>query len=270
MLVDKVAEILAETAAEVIEPRFRALADGDVSEKAPGELVTVADREAELIIAERLRGLLPVPVVGEEAVSADPSLVKAVCSEPAVWLVDPLDGTGNFVAGRPEYAVMAALIKDGETVAAWIWQPTTRLGYTAELGGGAWRNGERLRRAPAGGGPAALRGVVLSRFMPPDLRTAVDARTGGIGTLAPGSRCSGVEYPRVAEGDQDFTLFWRTLPWDHAPGSLLVTEAGGVSARLDGDPYRVGRDVEGLLVAADEESWQQVRRELGLRPVDLA
>ncbi|WP_322973201.1 inositol monophosphatase family protein, partial [Peterkaempfera griseoplana] len=113
MVLEKVAEILAETAAEVIEPRFRALSCGEVMEKAPGDLVTVADREAELIIAERLRALLPVPVVGEEAVSADPLLVKAVCSEPAVWLVDPLDGTGNFVAGKGDYAVMAALVRGG-------------------------------------------------------------------------------------------------------------------------------------------------------------
>ncbi|AXI80511.1 inositol monophosphatase family protein [Peterkaempfera bronchialis] len=262
MVLDKVAEILAETAAEVIEPRFRALATGEVVEKAPGDLVTVADREAELIIAERLRGLLPVPVVGEEAVSADPALVEAVRTEPAVWLVDPLDGTGNFVAGKGDYAVMAALIRDGETVAGWIWQPVSGNGYAAERGGGAWLNGERLRRVPAAGGPATWRGAVLSRFLEPGMRSTVEAGGRAFGTVTPGSRAAGVEYPRIATGEQEFTLFWRTLPWDHAPGSLLVTEAGGVSARLDGVPYQPGRQVDGLLVAADEECWHQVREQL--------
>ncbi|MFF4652103.1 inositol monophosphatase family protein [Streptomyces sp. NPDC001380] len=267
MVFEKVAEILAETAAEVIEPRFRALAAGDVVEKAPGELVTVADREAELIIAERLRGLLPVPVVGEEAVSVDPSLVEAVRTEPAVWLVDPLDGTGNFVAGKGDYAVMAALVRDGEAVAAWIWQPVCGVGYAAEKGGGAWRDGERLRRAPAGDGPERWRGAVLGRFLGPEMRAVVTEGARGFASVTGGSGAAGVEYPRVAAGEQDFTLFWRTLPWDHAPGSLLVREAGGVSARLDGDPYRPGRNVEGLLVAADEDCWRQVReRLLGMAP----
>lgn len=264
MVLEKVAEILAETAAEVIEPRFRALATGDVVEKAPGDLVTVADREAELIIAERLRALLPVPVVGEEAVSADPSLVKAVCSEPAVWLVDPLDGTGNFVAGKGDYAVMAALVRDGETVAGWIWQPEKGIGYAAEKGSGAWRNGERLLRAPAEGGPENWRGAVLGRFLGPEILTTVRAGARAFGTVTPGSRAAGVEYPRIAGGEQEFTLFWRTLPWDHAPGSLLVTEAGGVAQRLDGTPYQPGRPMDGLLVASDEDCWRRVRR--GLLP----
>ena len=264
MVLEKVAEILSETAAEVIEPRFRSLAAGEVMEKAPGEVVTVADREAELIIAERLRGVLAVPVVGEEAVSADPSLVKALCTEPAVWLVDPLDGTGNFVAGKSDYAVMVALVRKGEAVAGWIWQPVPGIAYAAERGSGAWRNGERLRRAPAEGGPCFWRGAVLSRFMEPETRSIVDRGARVFGRVTRGSRAAGVEYPRIATGDQEFTLFWHTLPWDHAPGSLLVTEAGGAAARLDGEPYRPGRHVDGLLVAADEDCWQQARERLGL------
>ena len=265
-MLEKVAEILSETAAEVIEPRFRALAAGEVMEKAPGELVTVADREAELIITERLRGVLSVPVVGEEAVSADPSLVKALRTEPAVWLVDPLDGTGNFVAGKGDYAVMVALVKEGEAVAGWIWQPDSKTGYTAERGSGAWRNGERLRRAPARGGPESWRGAVLGRFMETGTRATVDKGSRAFDRVTTGSRAAGVEYPRIVDGEQEFTLFWHTLPWDHAPGSLLVTEAGGVAARLDGEPYRPSRHVDGLLVAADENCWQQARERLGLLP----
>lgn len=77
----------------------------------------------------------------------------------------------------------------------------------------------------------------------------------------PGRHAAGIEYPDIAEGALDFILYWRTLPWDHAPGSLLVAEAGGVSARLDGSPYRPeapgGED--GLLVAADPECWERTR-----------
>ncbi|MFI9326891.1 inositol monophosphatase family protein [Kitasatospora sp. NPDC052868] len=259
---DKVAEILAEASAEVVEPRFRALAAGEVMEKAPGEVVTVADREAEVIIERRLRELLPVPVVGEEAVAADPALARALHSEPAVWLVDPVDGTSNFIAGRPEFAVMASLVRAGQTVAAWIWQPVTATCYTAELGAGAWRDGRRLTRPPAPAVPAKWRGSMKSRFLAPADRERMQRNAhAAFGEVTPGRHAAGIEYPDIADGELDFILYWRTLPWDHAPGSLLVTEAGGVSARLDGSAYRpeAPGGVDGLLVAADRETWEHVR-----------
>jgi fructose-1,6-bisphosphatase/inositol monophosphatase family enzyme len=225
VLMDKVAEILAEASAEVVEPRFRALRAGEVMEKAPGEIVTVADREAEAIITRRLRELLPVPVVGEEAVAADPALAHAIRDEEAVWLVDPVDGTSNFVAGRPDYAVMCSLVRTGQTVASWIWQPTTTTAYRAERGAGAWRDGDRLTRPPAPTDAAKLSGILKSRFLEPDLRHRLEANSAAFGDISPGRSAAGVEYPDVAEGRIDFILYWRTLPWDHAPGSLLVTEA---------------------------------------------
>ncbi|GAA2135038.1 inositol monophosphatase [Kitasatospora kazusensis] len=261
MLMEKVAEILAEASAEAVEPRFRALAAGEVMEKAPGEVVTVADREAEQIITRRLRELLPVPVVGEEAVAADPALARALLSEPAVWLVDPVDGTSNFVAGRPDFAVMASLVRGGQTVAAWIWQPVTGTAYAAELGSGAWRNGHQLTRTPAGDAPEKWRGVLKSRFLEPAEHHRLRTNARVFGHLSEGLRAAGIEYPQIADGDQDFILYWRTLPWDHSPGSLLVTEAGGTSARLDGTPYHPeppgGRD--GLLVASDPATWERTR-----------
>ncbi|WP_395298502.1 inositol monophosphatase family protein [Kitasatospora hibisci] len=258
---DRVAEILAEASAEAVEPRFRALTAGEVMEKAPGEVVTIADREAEAIIERRLRDLLPVPVVGEEAVAADPALARALHSEPAVWLVDPVDGTSNFIAGRPDYAVMASLVRSGQTVASWIWQPSNAVCYTAELGAGAWRNGHRLTRTPAPAVPAEWRGAVKSRFLEPEQRRRVEANSAAFGEVTPGRHAAGIEYPELAEGRLDFILYWRTLPWDHAPGSLLVTEAGGVSARLDGSPYRPEAPgcEHGLLVAADRETWERTR-----------
>ncbi|GAA2247099.1 inositol monophosphatase family protein [Kitasatospora cystarginea] len=261
---EKVAEILAEASAEAVEPRFRALTDGEVMEKGPGDLVTVADREAEVIISRRLRELLPVPVVGEEAVAADPSLARALVEEPAAWLVDPVDGTSNFVAGRPDFAVMASLVRSGQTVAAWIWQPITKAAYSAELGSGAWRNGSRLVRRPADDAPEKWRGTIKSRCLDPLEHHRLQTNARAFGRTSEGLRSAGMEYPLIAEGEQEFILYWRTLPWDHAPGSLLITESGGVSARLSGSPYHPdppgGED--GLLVASDPAVWEHTRRVL--------
>src|SRR5689334_15279464 len=100
---------MRETSATVLEPHFAALADLDVREKTPGEVVTAADEEAEAFLAPRLRAIVDVPVVGEEGCAADPALRNALTGERA-WLVDPLDGTANFASGSAEWAVMVALI----------------------------------------------------------------------------------------------------------------------------------------------------------------
>ncbi|OOC54569.1 MULTISPECIES: inositol monophosphatase family protein [Nocardiopsis] len=257
--VDAVTAILHEAVEEVILPRFRALAEGQVMEKSPGEIVTVADREAEELISGRLRAVVDAPVVGEEAASDDPSLPRALNEEPVAWLVDPLDGTRNFVNGRPEYAVMAALVRGGETVAAWIVQPCARRVYVAERGSGTWRDGVRVRRSPAPASPADMRGAVLTRFFGPDARRRMEEEAPRFASVGPGAYCAGVDYPRLVEGELDFVLFHRTLPWDHAPGSLMLAEAGGVSLRPDGSAYRPGDGAVGLLNAADEACWKTVR-----------
>ncbi|WP_370123998.1 inositol monophosphatase [Streptacidiphilus sp. MAP12-33] len=259
MKIEDVTGILREAAEVAILPRFGALAAGEVVEKTPGELVTVADREAEALISRRLRELVDAPVVGEEATAADPSLPRALVESPAAWVVDPIDGTGNFVAGRPEFAVMAALVRDGETVAAWILRPVSGTAYVAERGSGAWRDGTRLRREPAPADPAALHGDVMTRFLDDAQRARLAGLAPRFASLGRGASCAGVDYPRLVEGERDFVLYHRTLPWDHAPGTLLLNEAGGCALRPDGSPYLPGEQRTGLLAAADPASFERLR-----------
>ncbi|HWI05291.1 MAG TPA: inositol monophosphatase family protein [Acidimicrobiales bacterium] len=263
-LVDRVAAILREVAAEVVEPRFANLADGDVDEKAPNELVTTADTEAEALLVRQLGDLLPgVPVVGEEATAAHGQVPFDLIGEaPRVWLVDPLDGTSNFVAGAADWGVMAALVEQGRTVLAWIWRPIDRRLYVAERGGGAWADGRRLERGDPPAETDRLRGGVLRRFLDDSVRATVDRNAGRFAGVTTGRMAAAVEYPLIAEGHQDFAVFGRTLPWDHAPGALLVEEAGGVAWRHDGTPYRPDQSTSGLLVAAGEAAWATVRAEL--------
>ncbi len=256
---DRVGDAIRETSAEVIEPRFAALSPTEVRSKAAGELVTVADVDAERLLTRRLTDLLPAAaVVGEEACATDPTLLESLWSAQA-WLIDPLDGTANFVEGRPDWAVMVALCEEGRTVASWIWQPTSQTMYTAEAGGGATRNGAAVTVTPRGQPPAGLRGAVLARFLPPSVSAAVDAGRERFAAVTAGRRCAGFEYPAVVDGGQDFVLFWRTLPWDHAAGVLLLQEAGGVARRLDASAYRPTATAEGLLAAAQPCVWDSVR-----------
>jgi fructose-1,6-bisphosphatase/inositol monophosphatase family enzyme len=262
---DTVGRIMREAADTVIMPRFRRLGSGEVEEKSPGDHVTVADREAERLIAGRLRDLVPgSTVIGEELASERPDVLNSLSVGP-VWLVDPLDGTTNFVEGSPVFAVMVAFLQDGETRAGWILQPGEDRLLVAERGSGAFVDGRPLRVGSEPVEAHGLRGAALNRFMPADVRAAVEARRGAVREMLPGLRCSGFEYPSIAFGEEHFAVFWRTLPWDHAPGAVILSEAGGEVARLDGRPYRPGQEGVGLLVAQNPAVGETVRQVLGLR-----
>ncbi|GGM32065.1 inositol monophosphatase [Micromonospora sonchi] len=266
-LLDDVAGLLRETAARVVLPFFRRLDEADVAEKAPGELVTVADRKAEEMITDGLRRLRPGSVVvGEEAVADDPDLLRHLRGGGDVWLVDPIDGTANFAAGRCPFALMVSLHTDGEPVAAWVYDPLAGTLATARLGEGAYLDGRPLRLPPA---PpiGELRGVAMTKFLPPAARRTVESGGRLVGELLPGQHCAGREYLDLLTGRQQFAIFWRTLPWDHGPGTLLVRAAGGVARRFDGTDYHPTdyhptTTHHGLLVAVTPDVWTQVRQAL--------
>lgn len=259
---DQVLPLLADASERAVMPRFRQLRDGDVIEKAKDELVTVADREAEAIIEQGLLALWPGSrVVGEEACAANPALLQGL-DQGRVWLVDPLDGTGNFVAGRPVFAVMASLLVDGEAVGAWVLNPMSGERWRAQRGAGCYRDGQRMQ-VPQGPVPLhQARGAVLTRFLPAELKQRIESGLPRVGEALPGQRCAGVEYPAIVTGQQQFAMFYRTLPWDHVPGTLLLKEAGGHAARYDGSAYRAADDAVGLLSAASEPLWADLRAAL--------
>lgn len=259
-MIDEVGALLREVAATAILPVFRRLDSADVMEKAPGEVVTVADRRAEELLEAGLRRLLPGSVVvGEETVAADPATLDRLHGDGPVWVVDPLDGTANFAAGRRPFAVMVALRQGGATRVGWILEPVADTLTVAEAGSGAYVDGVRVG-VPAGPPlpAAALRGAV-SRYLPEELRSTMAPGLARLGEIGPGQHCAGWEYPQILTGAQQFVLFWRTLPWDHLAGVLLIEEAGGVARRFDGDRYDPLDNRQGLLVAADEAVWTTVR-----------
>ena len=256
-MIDDVLEVMRHTADAVILPRFRALQADQIEEKSPGEVVTLVDREAETMIAEVLRRIRPdAIVVGEEAAHADPSLRDVLRTDRPSWLLDPLDGTSNFVEGSEDFAVMVAFVEGRRTTHAWIWRPAVSESWTATLGDGARRNSERIEVTKVA--RERLRGAVLTRFLDPAHREHVEAHAAELGEVLPGLKCAGVEYPDVITGKQDFALFKRTLPWDHAPGAFILREAGGIARRWDGSDYEPTVDGDGLIAAADEATWQRV------------
>ena len=250
---DAVLDLLREVAAEVITPRFRSLAAGEVMEKNPGDLVTVADREAEVLITARLTAAYPDAVVlGEEAYATDHALMDRYLAADHAFTVDPVDGTKNFVHGSPDHAVMVAETVAGATVRAWVWQPEHEVAWVAERGAGTWRDGERVRATPVPD-DRAPQGVTSIWAMR-------DHAFEGMPAMRLSWVCCGVDYPRLIEGAADYILYSRSNPWDHAPGSLLVTEAGGAVGHPDGTPYGPRSLRPGLVVAVDRPTYAAVQR----------
>ena len=250
-----VAALIRQVAADRILPRFRHLSADDVMEKTPGDLVTVADREAEVALSEGLVPLIPgARIVGEEASAADPSLLEGL-DRGIAWIVDPIDGTGNFAAGQPPFGVMIALIEDGVVVAGWLYDPLRdRMCYAAS-GAGAWVDGERIQARPTDE-PLPIAALGTS-YMPAGMREDLEARAEGRLVTHPIPRCAAEQYPRLVLGQNDLTVFQRTLPWDHAPGALFVNEAGGRVARPDGSEYRAWDGRTGLLGACSPAIWDR-------------
>ncbi len=170
----RVAELMRETAAIELTPRFRKLAKDDIREKRPGDLVTVADVASEQRLASGLAKILPgVPVVGEEAVEADPGLV-ALIGRPgeSCWIVDPLDGTANFAAGRDRFAMIVCLVRDRTTVGGWILDvPNDRMAV-AQRGEGVTLDGRPVRGAAVDRPPRDWSAIASAR------NSSVSSRTG--------------------------------------------------------------------------------------------
>lgn len=251
-----VEQLIRRVSAEEVMPRFRNLAADEVIEKATDDLVTIADRRSEERLTEGLTDILNgAGVIGEEACAADPRVIDRIGAG-LQWIVDPIDGTGNFAAGRSPFGIMVALAADGETMAGWMFDPVLNRMCRALRGEGADIDGVRVQSRETGQDPPVTGLSML--FLNPEERVEAQRRADGRLTMVDIPRCAAEQYPRIVLGQNDMAVFNRTLPWDHAPGVLFLIEAGGQALRPDGSPYRIteqGRT--GMLAAATPRLWDR-------------
>jgi myo-inositol-1(or 4)-monophosphatase len=222
-----------------------------VSAKGPGDFVSRADRMAEKTIRAALHEARPTyGFLGEECghlPGEDPT---------RRWVVDPLDGTTNFLHGLPHWAVSIALEHKGQIVSGVIYDPVKDELFHAEKGEGAWMNERRLRVS----GRTRLIESIFATGIPFGARRTLPATLQDLARLMP--ECAGVRRMGSAALDLAYVAagryegFWeRELnPWDIAAGMIIVTEAGGfVGAIRDGhDPY-----THGDIVAANADIFER-------------
>lgn len=261
--IDKVAALIKEIAGEEVLPRWRNLKSHEVQDKTKGDPVTEADLATERRLTKGLVDLLPGSlVVGEEAVFEDKAVLERLNEDAPVWVIDPVDGTKNFTEGTELFAVMVALVQKGAPLGAWIYAPVSDEMCVAESGGGARLNGAVMRAPKAPASVTDMRGAIHTKYLEGPVREEVLAHMGAFGSNEE-LYCSGLTYVGVAKGLLDMALYWRANPWDHIMGALIVVEAGGRSAYLDGETYRAqAKDKRGLIAVADAAAWEPVHRTL--------
>lgn len=233
-----------------------------VEEKAQGDWCSALDREVEALLRQRIAARYPQHVFwGEESHRGTPS-AEQLQAQP-VWVVDPIDGSMNFLRGYPQYAVSIALLVGGQPVVACIVDPVREEAFTAARGLGATCNGRPLAVASTAQLSQAVAATVFPKprapFMDDYLRELSAVMKNVSGVRRAGSMALELAY--LAAGRID--VFWERGmgAWDAAAGLLLIEEAGGQLWALDGQPWHASSalaastvglraDWEGLLAQA--------------------
>jgi fructose-1,6-bisphosphatase/inositol monophosphatase family enzyme len=261
------AALMRDAAKAEILPRFRRLGEGDIRIKTEAsDLVTEGDEAAERYLKARYESILPGALfLGEESVAADPALLAKIAGTDLVLTVDPIDGTFNFASGLPLFAVMAAVVSRGETVAGIIYDPMGDDFVLAEKGAGAWQvtsDGRRVRLSVIE--PASLDqmfGMASTGYLHGGDRATVLGNMAKVRFLM-NYRCAGHEYRTFASGHVHFLMYNKLMPWDHLPGTLISQEAGAYAARFDGSAYRPEHTGGGLILTPNKDMWEELRREV--------
>ncbi|HUI95251.1 MAG TPA: 3'(2'),5'-bisphosphate nucleotidase CysQ [Xanthobacteraceae bacterium] len=242
-LADALTAVVARAADAILAIAPNALRTRLKADRTP---VTAADEAADGVIAEGLARLLPgLAVVSEESVARAGPLGGTFA------LVDPLDGTKEFVAGRDEYTVNLAIVADGCPIAGFIAAPALGLLFRGIVGRGA----ERLTRDAAGPDPVAIRcrrapaGALTAVISRSHLDPATSAFLDSLGVAARMTCGSALKFCRIAEGAADvYPRLSPTSEWDTAAGHAIVTAAGGAVTTPAGAPLRYGAQQQGFAV----------------------
>jgi fructose-1,6-bisphosphatase/inositol monophosphatase family enzyme len=253
--------LMRQVTATEIMPRFKHLAAADIHTKSgPLDQVTIADVAAEHALTAGLKHLFPTDdILGEEAVSADFTLLNRLKQPGRVWVIDPIDGTANYAAELPLFGVMLALIENDTVLAGLIYDPFGGDIAVALAGQGAFLIAADGTSRPLHVAPALpvaqMTGSISWRYMEEPLRSHVLHRLGRLAGVTD-YRCAAHQYRMLAAGHCHLQVFRRLYPWDHAAGFLLHQEAGGHARHFNGTPYLPSEIEGGLLLAPDALSWE--------------
>ncbi|WP_051940237.1 inositol monophosphatase family protein [Stenoxybacter acetivorans] len=221
-----------------VMPRFLAVS---VSKKHDGSLLTEADIAAQAAFAERLPHIIDCPMLGEEMSTERQHDLWEKHSD-GLWIVDPIDGTTNFINGLPHFALSVAYMQNGISQLGVIYNPISQELFYAQRGCGSYLNGQPLplRCAPK---PLseAIAGVEVKYLRSGKLATRMYSLSPVNSRRSMG--CSTLDWCYLAAGRYDVYVHGGQRLWDYAAGALIYEEAGGQLATLEGDEFWSGKHV---------------------------
>ncbi len=226
----RVAVAAAERAAVFIRQATRPRDPTSWGQKGISDFVTEVDRESERIITDYLLQQVPDSAVRGEEFTPEENAAELV------WVVDPLDGTTNYLHGYPAYAVSIAAVMDGSPKVGVVLDICRKLTYTAVAEGGAWQGDVRLRVSTVTDPDAALIGTGFPFKVPDRLPQYMEQFTVLLHHTSGIRRAGSAALDLVDLALGRFDGFWelQLAPWDAAAGTILVREAGGVVTDTDG------------------------------------
>lgn len=257
----KVSAIIEEIIATEITPCFGKLGEEAVRTKSsPNDLVTIVDERTEASLRRALLALTPgAGFIGEEAAAAEPSIVASLSGDGRYWVVDPLDGTRNFVRKYPEFGTIVAFVVDGEAIMGWIAAIPDSSMAIGVRGEGAFIDGapispNRLTQSP----PEGLRST---GWLKPKWKDRLTHALNDKVVSRPG-HCSAYGYLKLLHGEVDFQLSSKIHPWDHVAGTLMLEEIGGASRWLEDASAYTPQDTRDapLLITAPDRDWHEIAR----------
>lgn len=256
---------LVKAAGDVIMQHYSSVDSLKVHTKADRTPLTDADLASHDVIAKGLRKLTPdIPVLSEEANMPQAEIRR---QWPRVWLVDPLDGTREFIDANDQFCINIALIENGVASIGLIYSPVEKVSWLGIRDLGAWRiatNERRLLSCRTMAGSPVL--ISSSRRFTPDMlacEQGLRSHFGAVDRLAQGSA---MKFCRLADGEADiYPCFGPTSEWDTAAGQVIVEAAGGVMMSLDYQAFRYNQRNTllngGFFVLADSNfDWLPVLR----------
>lgn len=252
----QVAARAAQQAGKLIRRGFRNLGTGDIASKGKNDFVTRVDREAEAAIT----GIIQREFPGHRILAEEGGFSAA--SSDHLWVIDPLDGTTNFIHGIPHFAVSLALLENDRVIFGLIYEPLAGDRFHAGLGQGAFLNDRPIAVSGTTGLDSAL-GATGFPFKAPDQAAAYAKAFASLLSKCKDMRRCGsaaLDLAYTACGRYDF--FWEAhlLPWDFMAGKLLIAEAGGVASDFSGQELPVR---ESSVLAANKALYPALVKEIG-------
>jgi fructose-1,6-bisphosphatase/inositol monophosphatase family enzyme len=270
---DRLIDIVRRAGQEIVMPSFRQLHASDVETKSSlTDLVTVADKASEAFITTEIQHAFPDwEIVGEEAVAENPSTTDKIATADTCVIIDPIDGTWNYAHGLSDFGIILAVVVKGMTRFGLLYDPVNDDWVYANLGEGAFFQrtamNEKGKNQTPNQAPLALHITAepeldkLAGIMSVNSYTGQKKQDFALKAsrfVRINNLPSCPAYRQIAQGHFHFSLTYKMLPWDHAAGVLVHTEAGGVCRTLEGKEYSPTMLDGEMLAAQSEQQWQEL------------